>query len=24
VRMHKCTERNLPPNVSRHGWAVID
>lgn len=24
VRMYKCTERNLPDNVSRYGWEVID
>jgi hypothetical protein len=24
VRMHKCTERTLPHNVSRHGWEVLD
>lgn len=24
VRMHKCTERNLPNNVTRYGWQVLD
>lgn len=24
VRMHKCTERNLPDNVTRYGWQVLD
>ena len=24
VRMYKCTERNLPDNVSRFGWEVLD